>query len=71
MAARLKATRSVSRSHAGREIRVAPGIRSTSEVYMHIVMANFGLLGVTGPKVPADLKEGMEKSVTSKTEVIN
>ena len=51
--------------------RPAPGVRSTSEVYMHIVMANFYLLSVTGPKMPADLKEGMEKSVTSKAEVIN
>jgi uncharacterized damage-inducible protein DinB len=50
--------------------RPAPGVRSTSEVYMHIVMANFWLLSVTGPKMPADLKEGMEKSVTSKADVI-
>lgn len=50
--------------------RPAPGVRSTSEVYMHIVMANFYLLSVTGPKMPADLKEGMDKSVTSKAEVI-
>jgi len=51
--------------------RPAPGVRSTSEVYMHIVIANFGLLAFTGPKKPADMKEGMEKSVTSKAEVIN
>jgi uncharacterized damage-inducible protein DinB len=51
--------------------RPAPGVRSTSEVYMHIVSANFYLLSVTGPKVPADFKEGMEKTVTSKAEVIN
>jgi uncharacterized damage-inducible protein DinB len=50
--------------------RPAPGVRSTSEVYMHIVMANFYLLSATGPKMPADLKEGMDKSVTSKPEVI-
>ena len=50
--------------------RPAPGVRSTGEVYMHIVMANFYLLSVTGPKMPADLKEGMDKSVTSKAEVI-
>jgi uncharacterized damage-inducible protein DinB len=50
--------------------RPAPGVRSTSEVYMHIVMGNFWLLSVTGPKMPADLKEGMEKSVTSKADVI-
>ncbi len=51
--------------------RPAPGVRSTSEVYMHIATANFYLLSVTGPKMPADMKEGMEKSVTSKAEVIN
>ncbi|MGB7438577.1 MAG: DinB family protein [Candidatus Acidiferrum sp.] len=50
--------------------RPAPGVRSTSEVYMHIVMANFYLLSVTGPKMPADLKQDAEKTVTSKTEVI-
>jgi len=51
--------------------RPAPGVRSTSEVFMHIAMANFYLLSVTGPKMPADMKEGMEKSVTSKADVIN
>jgi uncharacterized damage-inducible protein DinB len=50
--------------------RPAPGVRSTSEVYMHIVTANFWLLSVTGPKMPADLKEDAEKTVTSKPEVI-
>ncbi|HLK53228.1 MAG TPA: DinB family protein, partial [Candidatus Angelobacter sp.] len=50
--------------------RPVEGVRSTSEVYMHIVMANFYLLSVTGPKMPADLKDGMEKSVTSKADVI-
>src|SRR5712664_690611 len=47
------------------------GVRSTSEVYMHIALANFYLLSVTGPKMPADAKEGMEKSVTAKADVIN
>jgi len=50
--------------------RPAPGVRSTSEAYMHIAIANFYLLSVTGPKMPADLKEGMEKSVTAKADVI-
>jgi uncharacterized damage-inducible protein DinB len=50
--------------------RPAPGVRSTSEVYMHIVMANFWLLSLTGPKMPPDLKEDAEKTVTSKPEVI-
>ena len=50
--------------------RPAPGVRSTSEVYMHVVITNFYLLSVTGPKMPTDLKEGMDKSVTSEAEVI-
>jgi uncharacterized damage-inducible protein DinB len=50
--------------------RPAPGVRSTSEVYMHIVDANFYLLSVTGPKMPSDLKEDLYKTVTSKADVI-
>lgn len=50
--------------------RPAPGVRSTSEVYMHIVMATFYLLSLTGPKMPDDLKEDAEKTVTSKEDVI-
>jgi len=51
--------------------RPAPGVRSTSEVYMHIALANFYLLSVTGPKMPAGLKEDSEKTITSKAEVID
>jgi uncharacterized damage-inducible protein DinB len=51
--------------------RPAVGVRSTSEVYMHIAMSKFYLLSVTGPKMPADLKEDGEKTVTSKAEVIS
>lgn len=50
--------------------RPAKGVRSTSEVYMHIVDANFYLLSVTGPKMPAEFKDDFEKTVTSKAEVI-
>ncbi len=51
--------------------RPAPGVRSMSEVYMHIALANFYLLSVTGPKMPAGVEsEGMEKKVTTKAEVI-
>jgi uncharacterized damage-inducible protein DinB len=50
--------------------RPSPGVRSTSEVYMHIVMANFYLLSVTGPNMPDDLKDDAEKTVTSKAAVI-
>lgn len=51
--------------------RPAPGVRSTSEVYMHIAIANFGLLSFTGPKMPAGIKEDTEKTVTSKADVID
>lgn len=51
--------------------RPAPGIRSVSEVYMHIAIANFYLLSVTGPKMPAGLtSDDQEKTVTAKADVI-
>jgi uncharacterized damage-inducible protein DinB len=52
--------------------RPAPGVRSTSEVLMHVAVADFYLLSVTGPKLPAGFKpESMEKSVTAKADVID
>jgi uncharacterized damage-inducible protein DinB len=50
--------------------RPAAGVRSTSEVYMHIVIANFYLLSITGPKMPPELNDDSEKTVTSKADVI-
>jgi uncharacterized damage-inducible protein DinB len=50
--------------------RPASGVRSTSEVFMHIVITNFGLLSFTGPKTPDDLSLEIEKSVTRKADVI-
>jgi uncharacterized damage-inducible protein DinB len=39
---------------------------------MHLALANFYLLSVTGPKMPADLKSAdMEKTVTAKADVIS
>jgi len=52
--------------------RPGPDVRSTSEVYMHIVIGNFYLLSVTGPNMPADLSSlDMEKTVTGKAQVID
>ena len=52
--------------------RPAPGVRSMSEVYMHIAIANFYLLSITGPKLPAEMKSPeLEKTVTAKAEVID
>src|ERR1700723_1047843 len=50
--------------------RPAPGVRSMSEVYMHIVIANFYLLSVTGAREP-ELSLDKEKTVTAKAEVID
>ncbi|MBI2690074.1 MAG: DinB family protein [Acidobacteria bacterium] len=53
--------------------RPAPGIRSISEVYMHIVKGNFMLLTTatgTAPAVYAKLPQDFEKSVTDKPAVI-
>ena len=35
--------------------RPAPGVRSIGEVYMHIAIADFYLLSVTGVKEPAEI----------------
>ena len=52
--------------------RPGPGVRSTSEVFMHIALSNFYLLSVTGPKMPADLNSpDLEKTVTAKAAVID
>jgi uncharacterized damage-inducible protein DinB len=51
--------------------RPGPGVRSVSEVYMHIAMSNFYLLSVTGPPMPADLNSpDLEKTVTRKADAI-
>jgi uncharacterized damage-inducible protein DinB len=50
--------------------RPAPGVRSIGEVYMHIAIANFYLLSVTGLKEP-EVKVSMEKTVTAKADVID
>jgi uncharacterized damage-inducible protein DinB len=52
--------------------RPAPGVRSVSEVFMHIALANFYLLSVTGPKMPPDMTSiSLEKTVTKKVDVID
>jgi uncharacterized damage-inducible protein DinB len=52
--------------------RPAPGVRSISEVYMHIAIGNYFLLGQAGAKV-ADapkIAQDTEKSVKDKAEVM-
>ena len=50
--------------------RPAEGVRSVSEVYMHIALANLGLLSVTGPRMPAELSAASESAIKDKAEVI-
>jgi uncharacterized damage-inducible protein DinB len=50
--------------------RPAPGVRSTSEVYMHLVMANYYMLDLAGEKAPVGVNRDMGKKITSKAEVI-
>jgi uncharacterized damage-inducible protein DinB len=53
--------------------RPAPGVRSTSELYMHVAIGNYYLLGQAGIKPPVDvaaLGKEPEKSLTAKAEVI-
>lgn len=51
--------------------RPSPGVRSTSEVIMHLAISNHGLLYSTGVALPEDLvSEALEKSINTKPEVI-
>ena len=54
--------------------RPAPGVRSVSEVYMHIAAGNYFLLTQAGVKLPPEiaskLKPDTEKKVTEKADVI-
>jgi uncharacterized damage-inducible protein DinB len=51
--------------------RPAPGVRSVSEVLVHVAQGNFYLLSVTGPKMPSDMVHSdLEKALVSKPEVI-
>jgi uncharacterized damage-inducible protein DinB len=52
--------------------RPEPGVRSVSEVLMHIAQSNYYLLSVTGPKMPPELASNdVEKRIVSKPEVVS
>src|SRR5208282_2746084 len=51
--------------------RPAEGVRSVSEVYLHMAGANFGLTAIAGaPPSPGFKFQGFEKSTTDKAKVI-
>ena len=51
--------------------RPAPGVRSISEVYMHIVGGNSYIPSFMGVKPMEGIERGMEKSVTEKARVVD
>src|SRR5208337_2164807 len=52
--------------------RPAEGVRSVSEVYLHMAAANFGLTALAGvPPSPGFKFQGYEKSTTDKSQIIN
>jgi uncharacterized damage-inducible protein DinB len=50
--------------------RPAEGVRSISEVYMHIAVANYFLPNFMGVKPPQGFNPAMEKTVTDKAKVV-
>jgi uncharacterized damage-inducible protein DinB len=52
--------------------RPGSGVRSTSEVFMHIAAANFWLLSLTGQRLPPEInQQNFETSTTDKAQVID
>ena len=51
--------------------RPAPGVRSVSEVYMHVAGANYLLPSLVGGKLPEGFDQSMEKKVTDKAKVVD
>jgi uncharacterized damage-inducible protein DinB len=50
--------------------RPAEGVRSISEVFMHIAGANYMIPTALGAKTPAGITRDMEKTVTDKAKVV-
>ncbi len=51
--------------------RPMKGVRSVSEVFMHIVGANYGFPRAVGVKPPDDVPKNMEKTITKKADVMD
>lgn len=50
--------------------RPAEGVRSVSEVFMHVVGANYMIPTAIGAKTPAGITRDMEKTVTDKAKIV-
>lgn len=51
--------------------RPAEGVRSISEVYVHLAFGNYLIASFTGTKMPEGVSPAMEKSVTAKAAVLD
>ncbi|MEJ2615413.1 MAG: DinB family protein [Ignavibacteriaceae bacterium] len=51
--------------------RPEKGVRSVSEVYVHIAMTNYFLLSYLGAKMPKDFDKNAEKDMKDKKDIIN
>ncbi|MGH7645722.1 MAG: DinB family protein, partial [Gemmatimonadales bacterium] len=51
--------------------RPAPGVRSVSEVVMHVGVGDYFVLSFVGIKPPMELSGGLETSMTQKAQVID
>lgn len=51
--------------------RPAEGVRSISEVYMHLAGGNYFLISMAGVKSPEGLTPEMEKTITDKAKVLD
>jgi len=51
--------------------RPAKGVRSVSEVYMHIAIGNYFILTALGEKMPEGITFATEKTVTDKAKVVD
>jgi uncharacterized damage-inducible protein DinB len=51
--------------------RPAEGVRSISELYLHVAASNYGILTMMGAAVPSGVdNKGMEKSTTDKAKIV-
>ncbi len=50
--------------------RPAPGVRSVSEVYMHVVVADYFIPSFIGAKIPEGMSRDTETKVTEKAQVV-
>jgi uncharacterized damage-inducible protein DinB len=51
--------------------RPEEGVRSVSEVYVHIAMSNYYFLSFLGGKMPQNFDKDAEKNMTNKDDIIN